>query len=367
MKIFIDCTDLLKWQGNYTGIQTVTINIIKEALLMFGEDCFLIKYDDLQKNIISINPEKLGIKNQYSREDRVFDSVASFPKDTIFLITGGAWNHLGILDYLKHYKKKYNFKVYSIIYDLIPFIVPYNYQEDFQKTYRRYLKNIIKLSDTLLPISKSTKTDLEKNIKHELLLNKKVKIIRLGDKEVAKLVKPTINNHDRFILSVGTFEARKNYQIIYRAYKYAQLMNIDLPKVIIVGQKGALTGDLLEIISNDKSIRNKIILKTNVDNSELNKLYQDCLFTIYPSIYEGWGIPIAESMMYEKFCISSETSSMPEVAGDLIEYFNPYNEKQLFELIKKYTNDETRMKAEQIIRRKYQPTSWKDTLLQILK
>lgn len=369
MKIFIDCTDLLKWEGNYTGIQTVSINLIKEALLMFSENCSLVRYDDEKNIIATVNPEKLNITVNYKNkpQELIFDDNSNFPKDAIFLITGGAWNNLNMLDLLIIHKKKHNLKVYSLIYDLIPFIVPYNYQSDFPKIYKKYLTKIINLSDNILPISQSTKNDLLTYISHSLLINKKINVIRLGDRVITKLTKNKPAYSDKFILSVGTFEVRKNYQIIYRAYKYAQLINVELPKIIIVGRKGTLVNDLLEIISNDKSVENKIIIKNDVKDNELNKLFQECLFTIYPSIYEGWGIPIAESMIYGKACIASKTSSMVEIAGDLVDYFNPYNEKQLFELIQKYSNDNIRLELEKRIIKNYHPTTWKNTLIQMLK
>lgn len=145
----------------------------------------------------------------------------------------------------------------------------------------------------------------------------------------------------------------------------ANSLNINLPKIIIVGRYGWLTENIKYKIENDKYINNKIFIKYDVSDDELDYLYKNCLFTIYPSIYEGWGLPIAESLSYGKFCLASETSSMPEIGGSLLEYFNPYNPKQLLDLITKYLDPILRKNAEDKIKNNYKITSWDDTTKQI--
>ena len=61
----------------------------------------------------------------------------------------------------------------------------------------------------------------------------------------------------------------------------------------------------------------------NCSDEELAWMYKNCAFSIYPSFYEGWGLPIAESAFYGAPCLASSTSSMPEVAGSAVDYFNP--------------------------------------------
>jgi glycosyltransferase involved in cell wall biosynthesis len=54
-----------------------------------------------------------------------------------------------------------------------------------------------------------------------------------------------------------------------------------------------------------------------------------CLLTIFPSLAEGWGLPVAESLAHGKFCVASNRTSIPEVGGDLIDYFDPADEDQV--------------------------------------
>ena len=68
-------------------------------------------------------------------------------------------------------------------------------------------------------------------------------------------------------------------------------------------------------------------------DAELAFLYRNCRFTVFPSLYEGWGLPIGESLWFGKLCIASKTSSMPEVGGDLVDYVDPKDADSLQQAI----------------------------------
>jgi glycosyltransferase involved in cell wall biosynthesis len=198
---------------------------------------------------------------------------------------------------------------------------------------------------------------------------KRIDVIRLGDEinHQKKITNDFLVPENPFILSVGTFEVRKNYELIYQVYKLALQKSIELPMTVIVGRPGWLTNDLKYKIENDPAIYNKIILKLKSGDEELDYLYRNCLFTVYPSLYEGWGLPIAESLAYGKVCLPSETSSMKEIAGPILEYFNPNDPMALLTLLQKYLKPTNRVAAEKIIREKYRVTTWEQTASQFSK
>jgi glycosyltransferase involved in cell wall biosynthesis len=138
--------------------------------------------------------------------------------------------------------------------------------------------------------------------------------------------------------------------------------------VVIAGKRGWLVDNLFYLIENDQIIKQKIIFINDATDSEIAWLFQNCLFTIYPSLYEGWGLPIAESLFYGKFCLSSNASSMPEIGGSLVEYFSPNDPVSMMELVKKYSNNLKLLNdKESEIRKKYEPTSWDDTFAEVEK
>ncbi len=150
------------------------------------------------------------------------------------------------------------------------------------------------------------------------------------------------------------------------AYKEGLQRGLKLPKLIIVGSKGWYTNDILYEFNYDPEMRDLVDIGSRNDQ-ELEWLYQNCMFTIYPSVYEGWGLPIAESLARGKVCVSSNTSSMTEIAGDLIDYFSPYNSSECLEAIMKYTKNDVRISKEKEIQNKYKPITWDETYIQTKK
>jgi len=105
----------------------------------------------------------------------------------------------------------------------------------------------------------------------------------------------------------------------------------------------------------------KILLMPGLSEPELRKAYGSCLFTVFPSLSEGWGLPVAESLVHGKLCVASNRTSIPEVGGDLIDYFDPSDEEDALAKIERVLLDpgylaarEARLKAE------YRPRSWAD-------
>jgi hypothetical protein len=99
---------------------------------------------------------------------------------------------------------------------------------------------------------------------------------------------------------------------------------------------------------------------SNISDDALKRLYRDCLFTVFPSTYEGWGLPVAESLLFGKLCVSSNTTSMPEVGGDWAVYVDPHNVNDGYAAITALLDDRPRLAAcEADLRDHYQPMTWR--------
>ena len=258
-------------------------------------------------------------------------------------------------------------KIIQLVHDLLPISAP-QYSGHASKYVKSYVREIYPLCSLIVAISENTKKEIIEWLKTNSLRIPPVETIRLGDDfSTSKPVKPT---DDRFIksmlrgsdyiLCVGTIEARKNHALLYYTYKLAKSRNIKIPKLIIVGRMGWMSNDVNEIILNDPDTKDSMIILNNVDDNQLSWLYDNCIFSIYPSFCEGWGLPIAESVHRGVPCVCSNTSSMPEVAGNLAVYFNPYSPEECLNSIQNFLNPITlRNACEKLI--DYKPTSWQET------
>jgi glycosyltransferase involved in cell wall biosynthesis len=165
------------------------------------------------------------------------------------------------------------------------------------------------------------------------------------------------------VLFVSTIEIRKNHRLLVRVWRrLLERHGADtVPVLIFAGQIGWLVDDLLAELPASDYLGGKIVLITSLSDAELRQAYRSCLFTVFPSLCEGWGLPIAESLVQGKFCVASNRTSIPEVGGDLINYFDPSNDDDALAKIERLLLDPGHLAAREArVRAEYRPRMWAD-------
>jgi glycosyltransferase involved in cell wall biosynthesis len=293
-----------------------------------------------------------------------------FKKDDIVLSATRAWDYSTYIDTLNRLKGTIGIRISFVVYDLVPIYQQHTFGPGLTERYSRYLYEALTTCDYLLPISNSTKNDLLKYAEEIGVIElPSVVTIRLGDDIVESVsdIVPAFVDAESFAITVGTIEARKNHIEIYMAYKLALDKGINLPKLYIIGKPGWLTGDVIYAIENDTDINRQIKIVQNVSDEELSWLYKHALFTVYPSQYEGWGLPVAESLAYGTPCIASNKSSMAEIAPEYTDSVSPFDPAALLEQMEHYTDSKNSNARRRQIERGYKVHRWGDTLNQIKK
>lgn len=399
--LWIDMTDLKSWQGNPTGIQRTVYNLAKyfqknESVRFFYFDPSMQKYFECElvtqaaAGAASLHtpkstagyrlarrlpaPVKDKLKRVHgrlrattaSRSDQA--PVAPFATGDTILVLGGNWgdNERGFIEGLAALKSSKSLRIIHMVYDMIPCKYPNYYVPGSTLSYERYFSQLIKFADILPCISKSTQQDLDAYIADQKSEHKPQTVVfRLGE-DVADRAKAAIRASLKaritmpFIISVGTIEGRKNHTLLYYTVKEAVSRQIALPQIIIVGRRGWMTDSIQHLIDNDRDTAGKLFIVDDATDAEVAWLYQYCLFAIYPSFYEGWGLPIAEAGHYGKLCLVSNTSSMPEVLGELVDYFSPFNTQECLEKVTHYANSPTDLHAKEEAIRNRRPWLWSD-------
>lgn len=141
---------------------------------------------------------------------------------------------------------------------------------------------------------------------------------------------------ERYVLTVGTREPRKNLIGLVRAYSG---IDTDIP-LLCVGWAGWMNEDLPVEIERLR-LKGRVKLLGHVSDENLSLLYSGALFSVYPSLYEGFGLPILESMACECPVLCSDCSSMPEVAGGAAHLVDPTNEQDIARGLEEMIGDET--------------------------
>ncbi len=128
-----------------------------------------------------------------------------------------------------------------------------------------------------------------------------------------------------FALSVGTVEIRKNHaRLLHLWESIAREWGEGWPKLIIAGKRGWQADEALRALRRADNQSPYLWIEAPTDE-ELVWLYSRASFTVFPSLAEGWGMPIGESLWFGKPCVASNTTSMPEVGGALCSYGDPHD------------------------------------------
>jgi len=291
-----------------------------------------------------------------------------FLSGDVYITLGADW-WVEYKDLRKLYaiKAKTGIKVLGICYDIIPIKFPHLCIEQISQIFSRYIVDLSWCADKILCISENTRHDLSQFVKSVNGRLPRLEVIQLGSEIKAKTgtVNETIQKICRrpFILYVSTIERRKNHEVLYRAYtRLVERGRRDLPRLVFVGMPGWGVSDISAALRFDPRIKGLIVQLNQVNDAELDLLYRHALFSVFPSLYEGWGLPVAESLAYGKFCIVSNTSSLPEVGSDLVEYLDPWDLPVWVERLAYYFDNPMEIKKrEEKISSGYIPTTWADT------
>ena len=136
-----------------------------------------------------------------------------------------------------------------------------------------------------------------------------------------------------FWLTVGTLEPRKNLRRLLNAY--ARLAGDGSGKpLVLAGAQGWLEDDLEHVIA-EMGISGRVRIPGYVDDNQLLWLYRNCHAFVYPSLYEGFGLPVLEAMSQGAAVATSNVTSLPEIAGDVALYFDPSDTESIYSALKR--------------------------------
>jgi glycosyltransferase involved in cell wall biosynthesis len=177
---------------------------------------------------------------------------------------------------------------------------------------------------------------------------------------------------ERFVLAVGSISRRKNQAMLLDAWsRLAGDASLEDVKLIIVGGWDDNSASVRDRLRRDPELAGRVILMNNVTDGELASLYRNCLFTVYPSLYEGWGLPIGESLSFGKLCVASSGRAMEEAGGSLCLHLNPIDIDQWERTIRTLLADPAQRAEREIkIKASYKATDWKsvsDTIFDIAR
>ena len=210
------------------------------------------------------------------------------------------------------------------IHDLTFFIYPKLHVFVKRYYFRFFIKLACRNVNSVICVSNSTKEDLFKYVKH---INAAVEVIPLAatipqiNFEDICITKSKFRIKDKYILFIGTLEPRKNIVTLIKAYAKSNKVNSQY-QLVIVGKKGWYYQEIFDLL-NLLQLNDKVVLTGFVSSTEKFALLSSASLFVYPSIYEGFGLPVLESLGLGIPTITSNISSLPEVAGEAAILIDP--------------------------------------------
>jgi glycosyltransferase involved in cell wall biosynthesis len=297
-----------------------------------------------------------------STAERVTWSKADFNKNDVIFSSGANWVNTPFTKYISKLRSDSEIKFVQLVYDLIPVKNPEFLPKSTILLFEDWLVTLNCCADVIITNASVTRDDLITFAKGaQLPPFKDIRVVPLAHEFLCDPVDsttPTLGNNAPyakirmpflhaallpFVLCVGTQEIRKNNWGLAQVWEeLKRKRGYDLPRLIFVGRDGWRNDDFKDLLERSNNLNGYIVSLNDATDDELAYLYKNCLFSVFPSFAEGWGLPIGESLWFGRPVITSSISSMPEVAGAYADYMDPYALKTLEAAVEKMLDDNYR-------------------------
>jgi len=303
----------------------------------------------------------------------VFAKSSLFKRGDVCISLAATWGIPRYGDVIAVNTRQSGVNCINLIYDLIPTLYPQWVLPDHHVFITTWVRQQIENADVILTISEFQKKEISNYIADQQLSPKPIEFIRLGDNPNLaasandQLQIPRYVPDRKFAIFVSTIDVRKNQGLLYHVWRQlAEDLGSQCPQLLLIGSEHLHVTDILYQIRNDSRVRGLVVHLRGVTDEELAWYYRHCEFTLYPSFYEGWGLPVSESLSLGKYCIAGNRASLPEAGGDLIDYFDPRDFVGCYNLVyRAVTDPEYVRRCEERIRANYEAHSWAKTAAHI--
>ncbi|WP_282135385.1 glycosyltransferase family 4 protein [Seonamhaeicola maritimus] len=304
--------DIYKTNNLYSGLGQFSLNFTKELIKNIPEN---ISFDFLKapNSTIDLNyPKEKMVHTNFQKR-----YLPSFTKNY------DIWHSLH--QFPSHFPNSKTKQILTI-HDL-NFLVEKNEQK-VSRYLSRLQKNIDK-AHTITAISKYTKSQIKKNID---LKGKEVHVIYNGIARniLTKNEKPSFFTGDKFFFSIGILNKKKNFEVLLPIME-----KFKDHKLVIAGNSNTEYGKEISNQIEKLGLSNQVILPGKISDNVKAWLYKNCEAFLFPSIAEGFGMPVIEAMREGKPVIISKHTSLPEIGGDKAFYFDNFEKEHMAEKIKK--------------------------------
>lgn len=293
-----------------------------------------------------------------------------FPPNSILINLGTSWWLGDYFARLRGEAERNGLKYFPFVHDLIPLRFPEFVASGQSRLFANWIYGALRHSTRILTNSEATATDINQFAsKHGLRAAPAVPIKLDGEALSARSSRADDAEFLRelgltplsYVLFVGTIEPRKNHLTVLTVWKdLIEKHGADwVPTLVCVGKPGWKNEDVYARLAASGHVKARVQMLVDVSDAGLHVLYKHCLFSLLPSLYEGWGLPITESLAHRKVPIISRVGGQAEAGRDLAVYVEAESPESIAREVESLVLQPARREQlEARIGEHFQPRSW---------
>lgn len=306
-----------------------------------------------------------GARRPFLPYQMVLGAPIKLLPDDMLVCAGAGWANTNI-QAIRNLKSRVGFYFVLLCHDLIPLLFPHFYREHDVRAFKAYMDEALATADLIAVTTKRSEQDCLGYLSRHKISVGEIAVTPLGfdgdgnESRLAALPDGLTPGH--FVLFVSTIEPRKGHNLLYKVWRRLTVEGVTKSngfKLLFVGRPGWMVDDLLQLIRSDPAVCDEIVVMDGVEDSLLNALYKAAAFCVYPSKYEGYGLPICEAFYHGKAVLASNGGSLPELVQNLSPCLDPEDEEAWYSLLREWIEyPEVRASFEQAIRSKFKHPAW---------
>lgn len=293
-----------------------------------------------------------------------------FARGASLLLLGIWWNRKPF-DAVAELKHANGLRFIGMVHDLLPIRRPEFFTDEVgRERFTSYLDRLVEHTDAFCANSVFVARDVEAYIRERGAPARPVRPIALCS-ELKQRTTPTLTaslqrsglEPEKFVVFVSTLNPRKNHVAAYQLWRrVVEELGEAAPTLVFAGQRGWRHEDMLRVMSRDPLMWNRRLrFVEGPTDEELAWLYANCAFTIFPSLFEGWGLPIIESLSFGKYCLAADNTSLPEAGQGLSFHADPLDGAAWLAEIRRLVGEPGyRETVEARIRERFVARGWSD-------
>jgi len=398
-RIWVEINDFMRmfdWAITPTGIGRVQMEIVlrlavnhpdRVALCRIGrtvDEIAFVEPDRVRRLIEQNNfpsagsPAKLAmirlrqtlrVLERRARARLIPDDPTAFARQVkrgdILVNFGASWEHRQYGAKIRELKRRHGLRFALLVHDVLPISHPEFVSPQHLPNFMKWFLEMGRTWDMVLTPSVASAEAVRRALVEHGMTIPPIRPIPFGAgfkaSPSARAAAPV--SGQPYVLFVSTIEIRKNHILMVRIWEELLRRHgaAAVPALVFVGKFGWEIDGLKQHLAATENLPGKIVIANTLSDAEVAKAYDNCLFTVFPSFCEGWGLPVTESLAHGKLCVASNVTSIPEAGGRFADYFNPNDFESALGLVERAIFDESyRASREFEIRSAFVRQSWED-------